>query len=200
MKNLFEKNRLEALTDGIYAIAMTLLVLNVDVGKITEEINSMGLSKTLLAMYPVFFSYFLGFFLLATLWLVHYRQSRRIKYVDEKYIWINVLGLLFISLIPFSTSLIGDYGDVFVAAVFFHVNLLLAGLVFFWQWTYISGKKELLVESIDAGIVKRMKWRNLLLPITSLVAIVVAFVTPGWSMAIYMLIMPIKRFFLKSND
>lgn len=200
MKNLFEKNRLEALTDGIYAIAMTLLVLNVDIEKITEKVNNVGLYKTLVSMWPIFFSYFLGFFLLATLWLVHYRQCRRVKYVDEKYVWINILGLLFISLIPFSTSLISDYGNLLVAAIFFHINLLLAGLVFFWQWTYISNKNELLVESINANIISRMKWRNLLLPITSVIAIAVALVSPGWSMAVYMLIAPIKRFLLKSDD
>lgn len=199
MQYIFSKNRLLALMDGVYAIAMTILVLNMDVASMATDIERAGLPKALLNMRADFFSYFLGFFLLGSLWLVHYRQSRYIKKVDEKYIWINIVGMMFISLIPFSVSLISDYGDDMTAALFFHINLLVAGLVFYSQWTYVATKVDLLKEKIDQKTGKLEMRRNILLPIVAVLAIVVAFVSPGWSMIVYMSIPLVKIIWSKNG-
>ena len=71
--------RLEALTDGIFAIAMTLLVLTLNIGKITEGLTSASLHKLLLEQIPKFYNYALSFVLLAIFWMVHHQQFHFIK-------------------------------------------------------------------------------------------------------------------------
>ncbi len=194
MNRFFSKNRIEALTDGIFAIAMTILVLNIDVSKISEMVSRGGLDSALWEMFPIFYSYFLGFFLLAILWLSQNKQYLHVKKVDANYLWINLLGLMLISLIPFSTSLISEYGDELVAAIFFHANLMLAGLVYAWSWVYISGKKELQVEKISPNLYKNALYRNLLLPVVAMIAIGLVFLSPDWSSIMYLLIPVAKRY------
>jgi len=193
MKSYFSKGRLEALSDGVYAIAMTILVLNIDVGKMMENSNGGNLTESLWAMFPVFYSYVLGFFLLAIFWVTHNKQSRNIKRIDGDYIWINMLALMLISLVPFSTSLIGDYGEELAAAVFFHINLLLVGLAYFWLWRYSISHADLLDSDLDKKTKKSILYRNLILPIVALVAIVVSFVSPDWSSLAYLSIPVVKR-------
>lgn len=194
MNRFFSKNRIEALTDGIFAIAMTILVLNIDVSKISEMVLQGGLDSALWEMFPIFYSYFLGFFLLAVLWLSQNKQYLHVNKVDANYLWINLLGLMLISLIPFSTSLISEYGDELVAAIFFHANLMLAGLVYVWSWVYIFRRSELLVEKISLDVYKKALYRNLLLPVVAMIAIGVAFFSPDWSSIMYLLIPVAKRY------
>ena len=194
MNRFFSKNRIEALTDGIFAIAMTILVLNIDVSKISEMVLQGGLDSALWEMFPIFYSYFLGFFLLAVLWLSQNKQYLHVNKVGANYLWINFLGLMLISLIPFSTSLISEYGDELIAAIFFHANLMLAGLVYVWSWVYISGKKELQVEKISPNLYKNALYRNLLLPVVAMIAVGLAFLSPDWSSMVYLLIPVAKRY------
>jgi len=194
MKNVFEKNRLEALTDGIFAIAMTILVLNIDVTTIADEVKRSGLAEALWGLAPEFYSYVLGFFLLGALWLVHNKQYRRIKQVDEGFVWVNLVGLIMICLVPFSASLISQYESDLTAVLFFHINLLLAGLSYLWQWLYIERQPDLVEKKISDKEFKKVLWRNLMLPGVALVAIIVSFFTPDWSSMAYLVIPILKRF------
>lgn len=188
------KNRVEAITDGIYAIAMTILVLNIDISRIADEVTQNGLGVALWSMMPEFYGYFLGFFLLGSLWLVHNRQYRRVINVTESFFWINIVSLVLICLIPFSVSLISQYENDLMAVCFFHLNLLLAGLSYLGQWLFLTGNQYLLTEKINIGEINRIKYRNLILPVISLVAIVAAFFSPEWSSMAYLLIPVFKRF------
>lgn len=194
MGKLLNKSRLEALTDGVYAIAMTILVLNIDVATISNEAGKIGLGQALWGLAPEFYSYVLGFLLLGSLWLVHNKQYRRIKLVDEGFVWVNIIGLVLICLIPFSASLISQYESDLTAVIFFHVNLLLAGLSYLWQWLYIVGRPEMAEGKIKKSEVKQVMYRNLMLPAIAIVAIGVAFFSSEWSSLAYLLIPVVRRF------
>ncbi|NQS89964.1 DUF1211 domain-containing protein [Patescibacteria group bacterium] len=178
---LLSTRRMEALTDGVFAIAMTLLVLDFKVPTIPEGSTVNALPRLILGLWPNFFNYVQSFILLAIFWIVHHRQYHYIKFVDQGLLWLNILGLMFIVLIPFSTSLIAQHGDVQIGALIFECNLLAIGCLFYMQWWYVTGKHHLLDCDLSAEAILLIKKRNLVVPIVSLLAIGLSFLTPEWS-------------------
>jgi uncharacterized membrane protein len=178
---LLSTRRMEALTDGVFAIAMTLLVLDFKVPTIPEGLTVDALPKLILELWPNFFNYIESFILLGIFWIVHHRQCHYIKFIDRGLLWLNILGLMFIVLIPFSTSLVAEYGHVQIAAVIFECNLLAIGFLFYMQWWYVTGKHHLLDCDLSAETILLMKKRNLVVPIISLVAIGLSFFNADWS-------------------
>lgn len=181
----FGKNRIEALTDGIFAIAMTLLVLGIEVPQ-----NQPGLSATqvLIDLIPDFFHYALAFIVVAILWVLHHEQFHHIRAIDRKMLWINILALLFIALVPFSSN----YTDTFVLepapAIFFSINLLIIGALISWQWTYATRGYRLVDRSLDTGLVLLEKRKNLLIPVLGITAIIFAIIGVPWSSGIFYLL------------
>lgn len=190
---LLSTRRMEALTDGVFAIAMTLLVLDFKVPTIPEGSTVNALPRLILGLWPNFFNYVQSFILLAIFWIVHHRQYHYIKFVDQGLLWLNILGLMFIVLIPFSTSLIAQHGDVQIGALIFECNLLAIGCLFYMQWWYVTGKHHLLDCDLSAEAILLIKKRNLVVPIVSLVAIGLSFVSPEWSEVPYFAIPFILR-------
>lgn len=178
---LLSTRRMEALTDGVFAIAMTLLVLDFKVPIIPEGSTVDALPKLILGLWPNFFNYVLSFILLAIFWIVHHRQFHYIKFVDQGLLWINILGLMFIVLIPFSTSLIAQYGDVQIGALVFECNLLAIGCFSYMQWWYVTDRHHLLDRDLSAETILLNKKRNFVVPIVSLFAIGLSFLNPDWS-------------------
>ena len=178
---LLSTRRMEALTDGVFAIAMTLLVLDFKVPTIPEGSTVNALPRLILGLWPNFFNYVQSFILLGVFWIVHHRQFHYIKFIDQGLLWLNILGLMFIVLIPFSTSLIAEYGDVQIGALIFECNLLAIGCFFYMQWWYVMGKHHLLDCDLSAEAILLIKKRNLVVPIVSLLAIGLSFLTPEWS-------------------
>ncbi len=184
------KNRLETLVDGIFAISMTLLVLNLRLPQVGAETT---LARELLGMIPHFQSYVLSFYLLAVFWVIHHRQLRHVAKVDEPFLWLNVLAMVFVALIPFSTSLEGEYGNLQAAAIFFEANLLLAGLAFAAQFAYAAHGHRLLQPDTDQSVIDRALRRSMVMPVVSAVAIALTFVTPSYGTLAYLSIPVILR-------
>ncbi len=173
--------RMETLIDGVFAIAMTLLVLDFKVPTIPEGSSVDALPKLILALWPNFFNYVQSFMLLGLFWIVHHRQFDCIQFIDHGLLWLNIGSLMFIALIPFSTSLIAQYGDVQIGAVIFECNLLVIGCFLYVQWWYVTRKRHLLDPNLSEQKIILIRKRNLFVPIVSLVAIGISFVNPEWS-------------------
>ena len=109
-KYFMEKNRLETLIDGIFAIVMTLLVMTVVVPQRETVIQSTGFMEMLRLKVHDIVNYALSFSLLAIFWIQHHEQAHFIKRTNPTHIWINILTLFFIALFPFSTSLVSEFG------------------------------------------------------------------------------------------
>src|SRR5512145_47249 len=104
---LMEKNRMESLTDGIFAFAMTLLVTSMILPR--DAVTTLTSGAALASLVPDFFHYIIAFFVLAAFWMGHHEQFSRIHHLDRNFLFLNVIGLFFVTLVPFSTSFIGDY-------------------------------------------------------------------------------------------
>ncbi|MCX5997354.1 MAG: TMEM175 family protein [Chloroflexi bacterium] len=183
--------RIEALADGIFAIAMTLLVLNLSFPLV--ESSPQSLLKMLSGQVADFLSYGLSFILLAIFWIMHHQQFHYIQSTDSKHLWINIFILMFVALVPFSTSIIGDYGVNMIADVFFSSNILIIGFLFLINWVYATGKCRLVSLDLDRQIIVRTVWRISVIPIVSLLAIIVSLFSPFGSVWLFILI-PIIQF------
>ncbi len=128
--------RLDALCDGVFAIAMTLLVLDLQV-PVRQLINSdHDLFLSLISLGPKFLSYLLSFLILGIFWVGHNSQYAFINKIDRELLWINILLLLFISLIPFSTAFLGGHIRLRFAVWVYWFNLLFIGGSLLLNWEY----------------------------------------------------------------
>ena len=188
------KSRLESLSDCIFAFAMTLLVISlVDVPVIPRGDAPELLPTFISGMFSGFLIFTIAFFILAGFWLAHHRILRSVEYVDNRLIWINILLLFFIVLIPFTTSISGDYDNVLEAVLLFHINLLCASALITLVWLYITEHcGELMCEKEAERELRDRKsgvsLQALAIPAVTVLAIVVSFVNPAMSMLCYLLI------------
>ena len=145
---LISKNRLEALVDGVFAFAMTLLVVGLSVPAIPKAEAATELPAYVASMFPQFLSFLIAFFILASLWIVHHEHFHFLRSVDKIVLWLNVLILIFVVLVPFSTNLSGDYPHVPIAPLIFHANMLILSCLFLAHWQYIIRRPALLTGPI----------------------------------------------------
>ncbi|NMB80099.1 MAG: DUF1211 domain-containing protein [Methanomicrobiales archaeon] len=187
-----EKNRLEALTDGIFAFAMTLLVTSLILPRsalITETA-----AQALFSLIPDIYHYIIGFFVLAAFWTAHHIQFSHLKFIDRNFLSLSIMGLFFVTIIPFTTSFIGDYDHDVVATIAFEASLLVLGLIFALQWLYATWNNRLVSPDFPPSRVRYGMIRNLVVPAFSLVAICVALAGFDSSTMIYMLLPPFSWF------
>ena len=145
---LISKSRLEALVDGVFAFAMTLLVVGLSVPTIPKAEAATELPAYVASMFPQFLSFLIAFFILASLWIVHHEHFHFLRSVDKVVLWLNVLILIFVVLVPFSTNLSGDYPHVPIAPLIFHANMLILSCLFLVHWQYIIRRPALLTGPI----------------------------------------------------
>ena len=123
------KNRIEALTDAICAVAMTLLVLDIKPPVHLRFETSGALIDHLGALEHSFVMCAISFVVLAMFWMGHHLQFHFVRHVDRQLLWINLVFLLLAVVVPFSTNLVGDHGHLQLPVVVCAVNLLVLSLL-----------------------------------------------------------------------
>ena len=136
--NYVNIERLTFLVDGVFAITITLLVLELR----PPEAETVNLSTGLLAMLPRLYIYLIAFYSIANHWVVHQRMFRHITSADTTMLWLTILGLLFITLIPATTAIVGRYPDEKLAMACFSVNSALQALTTSIFWSYVSKRQK----------------------------------------------------------
>lgn len=126
----FTVERLNALSDGVFAVAITLLVLNlVGLPQISGTVTESQLAHGIAQTWPHFFAYTLSFVIIAKFWISHHSLFSAIRRVDKMLIWLNVFYLLFIVFMPYPTNLIALYSDMKVSTILYAAVLALAGIL-----------------------------------------------------------------------
>ena len=182
-----DKNRLETFVDGVFAIAITLLVLEFVVPILPH--SNAAILTYLNSLWIKFLGYFLAFFLLGILLNNHNRQFRNLEYVDQKLWWLNIIFLSFVVLVPFVTSIWIEYWDTTIGVLFFHFDMFISGLLLCLIWVYIQKKKYLLRKGTTSKTIRVINYRNLSFPLASLIAIIIALFSPILSNVAYLLIL-----------
>jgi len=181
------KGRLEGLSDGIFAFAMTLLVVGLDLPDKSTIVQSTGYAMdTLVSLESDFLHYILAFLILGAFWLSHHTQLHSVKRIDKMYVWLNLSVLLFVALLPFSTSFSGDFPKVPVGAMVFEASLFAIGIAMFCQWLYATQGHRLVEPTLDEGYIRYIRISNLVVPFVSVVGIIIALTGVTWSSVVYL--------------
>jgi len=151
-------HRIVALTDGVFAIVMTLLVLEISIPEIAQSALHTELPSRLLELWPKLLSYAISFTILGLFWYLHHITFHYIKRSDIGLIWLNILFLMFIALLPFSTALFGSYGTEQIALVVYAINIILVTIMRFIIWIYATRKYRLVDTNISPSL---LKWDRL---------------------------------------
>ncbi len=148
-------SRIEAYTDGVFAIAATLLVLDLTTHAIGEVSSDAELWGGLAATSPAVLGFIISFGLLSVLWVVHVQQFNEIARVDEPMMWINNVRLLFIVFMPFTTSLASDYSDFYAGRMLLPINFFFASLFSYVAWSWACARGGHLLKTQPPGAVER---------------------------------------------
>jgi uncharacterized membrane protein len=139
-----KQGRLDQLSDGIFAIVMTLLVFEIRIPGYLGTISDQILLQSIISLYPLFLGYLLSFSLLFTYWRSHhYIASVLAKNIDIPLSNLSAIFFLFVGLVPFSSSLLGQYGYTEVAIGIFALNIVLIGLSLYIMRRYVIRSHEI---------------------------------------------------------
>ena len=182
------KQRIEALSDAIFAFAMTLLVLDVKIQKIAEAlVTPEFLTRTLLDLWPKFLTFVMSFVILSLFWIAHHGYAHFLKRTDRTFLWINLLFLMVVVFVPFSTDFLGDYPRQRIAAMVYGCNIMALGLTLYWQWEYATRGHRLVGDHIESHLVRQGKQRILMGIGIIGCAMLAALINPTISLIVYVL-------------
>ena len=187
-KSWFSKSRVETFSDGVFAIIITILVLELRVPKITNQNSSKDLAEALLLIFPKFLSWVVSFFMVCVIWVNHHRIFESITHITYKIFWYNAYLLLWCAFIPFPTALVGDYPGNKLSSFIFGIVMSLMGFGFvFLRKTII--RERLLIEKVDENNFKKDNFNSLFFGcILYFIGALAAWLHPLISLIIYALI------------
>lgn len=170
------KSRLEAFSDGVFAIVLTLLVLDLHVPQIHEPFTNAELWYQLTLLWPVFGSFLLSFLVISSFWVNHhFLFNSFVKEVSREVNLVNIIYLLFLVLVPFSAHLFGEYSHSELAAVIYGINIL-ASVSVLRVMIYLSQRDPGNVHTLSTRTIKQAKIRTTLTVASYVLGIVAAFV------------------------
>ena len=186
-RGISETTRISALADGVFAIVMTLLVLGVEVPEVPDEMIADQLFREVLFLWPLIASYVVSFLVLGIYWMGHHTQFHFLRGVDRAALWMNIVFFMFVCLVPFSTSMVGQYSGQEIALLLYGSNLLAISLMLLahWQYAWRAG----LLDPSTGNETKRKVSRQILIGATVFAAgMGMAFVQPSWSLFVFLLV------------
>ena len=178
-------NRLVAFSDGVFAVAITLLVLNLQIPQLAsagELVSRLG------ALWPKLLSYALSFVIVGIYWVAHHNTIHYIKRSDRNLLWLNILLLMCIVFLPFPTALLGQYPEERVSIIIYAGTLVITGLVLQGLWLYATSGCRMVDRDIDPRLVQRATRRNLTAPLLYLLAIGLSLVSVPSSLVLFLLV------------
>jgi uncharacterized membrane protein len=178
--------RLEAFSDGVFAIAITLLVLDIHV---PNPGSTADLAHALGTQWPSYVAYAVSFLTIGIIWINHHAMMRRLKAVDHEILILNVLLLLCVGLLPFTTALMAAYqkeseGESLAAAIYAGSFLLMSIVFATTNRTILFRKTDLLTEPLNAAARRTVITRGVAGLLPYLAATVLAVVSPYVTLAI----------------
>lgn len=178
---LRDTGRVEAFSDGVFAVAATLLVLNLE----PPDLKGSTLAMQLLGMWPKLVVYAISFGFILIMWINHHNMVRLIRGTDHNFLLLNGLLLLLVTLVPFTTALLFRYSarDQSVAAAVYSANYLLIAFAYNFIWWYATWHGRLLNAGVEMEAVRSTNRRYRFGPLYYLICIALAFVSVPLSLA-----------------
>ena len=176
-----EKSRLEAFSDGVFAIVITLLILDIRF----PEVDYSQFGATLKSVLPRILAYVLSFIIIGLYWISHHNSMQVVKKIDRNFLWLNILLLLCVSFIPFPTSLVGRYPFQAWPIIIYGSTLIVCNLIGTAMMVYLLYHPHLAVPEFGMKYVRRHTPIHIAINVSYLCAILLAHPFPVLSYLIY---------------
>lgn len=183
-----ELDRLIFFSDAVFAIVMTLLVLDIRVPDVPSDVAAREVPGLVLELWPKIFSYVLSFIVIGLYWIGHHQTFRYVRSYDRALLWLNLVFLLSISFIPFPTDLLGEYGELRFSVIFYAASLGLARLLLALVWWYIVSGPIRTSDELDRRLANYHFVRSLAIPAIFFLSIVIAFFSKNVAIASWVLL------------
>lgn len=195
-----ELDRIIYFSDAVFAIAITLLALDIHFPTYAAEPSDAVLWYAIAALLPRFGTYALSFVVVGVFWLSHHRSFRAIKRYDLRLIWLNLSQLLFIAFLPVSSSLLGDYPLHQPALILYSLNVIAAGTLQYMTWNHATKNHHLVDASLDERLIRYVRLNSVisiaafgLTIVISFISVQAALVIPILMLAIYIPFAPMLQ-------
>jgi uncharacterized membrane protein len=172
--------RIAALSDGLFAIAMTLIVLEIRVPGAGAAHSEHDLAHLLVGLAPRLVTYMMSFLTLGIFWVGQQTQLNQLRRADRHLTWLYLGFLAFVALMPFSTELLAEFITYRIALLVYWGNILLLGVMLFFSWMYVC-RSGLLKEGSPAGLYETMLRRIVAAQTLYAVGAVLCLVNTYWS-------------------
>ncbi len=186
-------------SDGVMAIAITLLIIEIKAPHFVDYHDSDKINEFFGELIPKFISFLISFFVIAIYWKAHHHLYGFVNSFTDKLIWINMLFLLTIVILPFTTAFYSENVGYNLAYAIYCFNVFLIGLINYWLVRYISSNKTK-VSLVSGDVVwrKYYTWRSLVAPLVFFLSMFFSFYSNILSRMSFLLIFPII-YFLNKN-
>ena len=201
LKKEFQLERLILFSDAVFAIAITLLVIEIKIPELHDEISDDKLLSELKHLIPKFLGFILSFVFIGLFWTIHHRMFGFVTNYTRRLIFLNLLFLFSIATMPFSNGIYGEFSGtdkVMLATpvIIYNLNIIFTGLVSFFIWAYICNPKNKVADELpDKADIRKFKARSLVIPAVFALSLLVTYFNPLAARYVYLLIPVIMRFF-----
>jgi TMEM175 potassium channel family protein len=182
------KNRIEALADGIFAVAMTLLVLDIKSPVNLRIDTTAGLIEYLATLEHSFAMYAISFVVLAIFWIAHHVLFHYIRHVDRRLLWMNMAFLLLVTFVPFSTDLLGDHGHLTLPVFVYGLNLIALGALLALQLRYLGAHPAMAAADLTPSAATEMRNEVWVYGAIPLLSMAISLYSPRIGMYSYLLL------------
>jgi uncharacterized membrane protein len=180
-----ELDRIVFFSDAVFAIAITILVLDI---RIPPDLVPRELPGRILDLWPKFLSYVISFVVLAIYWQAHHRVFKPIRTYDKTLLWLNFIFLMTVAFLPFPTSLLGEYGEEQVSVVIYAANAALASLLLVSISWWATAGHRLAVSNLGDEAVRLRRVQSLAVPVVFVLSIGLSFFSPRAAMYSWLLL------------
>jgi uncharacterized membrane protein len=203
LKKEFQLERMILFSDAVFAIAITLLVIELKVPEIEKaELTEGKLLQALAHMIPKFFGFIISFMFIGIYWTVHHRLFGYVVNYTPKLLRLNLLFLFAVAIMPFSTAFYSEYvmKHVLTPVIFYTANIIMLGIFNLFIWRYIGNAKNKLSEGLSSADAKYFSFRAIVVPVMFTLIAFVYLINPYISSVLPMLIPLVMRLIKKQHD
>lgn len=187
-----ETARVEAFSDGVFAIAITLLVLEIKVPEPDVTGHGSSLLQALRSLWPSYLGYLISFVTIGVMWVNHHSMFVLIRRIDRYFLLLSVFFLMCIAFLPFPTAVLAEYLSEpkgrRVAVAMYSATFVLIALAYNGLWWYAVREGRLLAPDADRAVVETISRRYLIGPSAYLVSFALAFISVWASLAVHFLL------------
>jgi len=190
-------HRLESFSDGVIAIVITLMILEIKIPTVAKEATATEIWNAWFNILPSIIVYILSFVMLGVLWVNHHQFFSQLKHIDRKLLWYNLHLLFWMCIVPIPTAFLGPHFTMPEATALYGFTMFMNAVAFALMREYVHANAHLFIENISTQMMRKMRYKLLGTVGLYFVSIFAGYISTYISLGIFVLIIVI--YFMPQN-